>query len=121
MNNIKIASTLVFTTGVLHLIIDFLFIGLIFIFRNGSPFFGGPPSLERIFFGIFVAIIFTGMGIMLIISSKWIKNPKTQDKGAVVSLVLGILNIGIVIGFLAIIGGIMALLKNKNNNCLKKS
>ena len=60
--------------------------------------------------GAVFGIPFLVLGILFLFSSKWMKNQKTAKRGAIWSLVLGILSIAnLPSGILGIVAGIMGL------------
>jgi len=115
----KDSSTIALIAGIIHLIFDVFFIGILFIFSGGMPFIGEPDA-ERVALGFFIGFIMLVMGIMFIVSSRWMKNPQTTRKGGITALILGILNVLTIFmigwsipGVMGIISGIMAIKASK--------
>ena len=96
----KIASIIYFVLAVLILIAGFVFLII-------NPF-EAPITMGIIL--IIVAIVGFIVGFLYRMSSRMMLNNKQVRTGAIISLVLGVLSLGNLIGVLGVIGGIIGLI-----------
>ncbi len=98
----KIAAIInLITAGIILLLGIILIIGL--SLYQGLPF-------NLIFIILLISLIIFAIGLLLWNASEKMKNPKTVRTGAIIAIVVGVLSISSLIGILALIGGIIALI-----------
>ncbi len=86
-----------------------LVLGLVFSLTNT----GTEGALGGLIIGGiygFLGVLFTVSSIFVIISARWIKNPQTQKRGAIVAIVLSFFGGG---GVISLVGGILALVDSQ--------
>lgn len=118
-------SRLALVAGIVHIVFDTFFIGIlllvVLLFHGGMPFLGtgrvDPVRITVVFLGAFVML---GIGIMFLFCSRWMKNPSTVRRGAIISLVLGIISLPFlfiigwtIAGIFGIVAGVIGLKKSK--------
>lgn len=59
--------------------------------------------------GILISLVIILIGCILLISSRKMLNAKTARNGAIWAIIIGVIEIGNIIGILALIGGIIGL------------
>ena len=110
--DLKKYSNRVLWAGIVHLFFDVIFLSLAFLFSNGGGILGG--SNDNALLGFLLSGFMFIIGVLFVVSSRWIRNPSTARKGAKVSMVLGLLHIPIFFMFTWSAPGLIAFLAGKD-------
>lgn len=92
--------------GILWILVGLTVIARFITFIWASGFLGKSPS-SSVYLALILGVYLIIIGIFIITSGVWMRKDVSLKKGALTSLILGILSLNL----LAIIGGIVGLIK----------